>query len=132
MDCRTLLQIVSEKEPDAAVSRALSVGFEWWWPNGAKLMIPLLVVGIGMNAYSFVISRKFSWLLSMGAHVSIAAWTSLAMGAVIKTLMSAASSNLSPVQLQESIRSFSNLHFVRIAIAGVGVLAGNSALVSSI
>jgi hypothetical protein len=132
VDCRTLLQLVSDKEISAPLAKSLSVGFEWWWPNGAKLMIPLLVLGAGTNGYAYLISKKKGWLVSMAAHLSIAAFTSLVMGGVIKTLMSANKQNIDPLQLREAIQSFCTLHFIRIALAGAGVLAGNAALECSL
>ncbi len=128
VDCRTLIQLVSAKDPDEEVTQALSVGFSLWWPNGASLMIPLIAAGVGLNAYAYLKSKNSLWLLSLGSHVSILAWTALAMAKDIKTLMSASSVSIGPAELRASIISFSSLHAVRIAISAVGALAGNMAL----
>jgi hypothetical protein len=128
VDCRTLLQLVSAKDPDENVAQALSVGFSLWWPNGASLMIPLIASGVGLNAFAYFKSRNGLWLISLSSHVSILAWTALVMAKDIKTLMTASSLSIGPSELRASIISFSLLHTVRIAIAVVGALAGNMAL----
>ena len=132
VDCRTLLQLVSEKELDANVAKALAVGFSWWWPNGAKLMIPLIVSGIVCNAYAYFKSNQWPWLLSAGSHLSIGVWTSLVMGGPIKSLLLASNLKLLPSALRESIFLFSFLHFIRIVFAAVAVFSGTAALLSSV
>jgi hypothetical protein len=127
VDCRTLLQLVSAKDPDEDVAKALSVGFSLWWPNGASLMIPLIASGVVLNAYTYFKSRNSLWLLSLCSHLSILAWTALVMAKDIKLLMSASSLSIGPSELRASIISFSFLHAVRIAISAVGALAGNFA-----
>ena len=77
VDCRTLLQLVSEKELDANVAKAIGVGFIWWWPNGAKLIILLIVSGILCNTFAYYKPSQWPWLLSASSRLSIGVWTVL-------------------------------------------------------